>query len=149
MKYEKLFRKYVGKLSAPGSDGEAKGLCPFHKDHTPSFSVNLATGMWRCFAGSCGQQGGVAKFTALVGGKDIVASSQPAHAAEAPTIDPVIVEQCVRTLQESPKHMKFLIEIRGLSPIVIAQQKIGWDGARFTIPVFDEENNLEIGRAHV
>jgi putative DNA primase/helicase len=35
------------------SKAEAIGLCPFHDDHDPSFGVNLATGLWRCYAG-CG-----------------------------------------------------------------------------------------------
>jgi len=33
---------------------QAKGMCPFHSDNTPSFSVNMETGLWKCFAG-CGQ----------------------------------------------------------------------------------------------
>jgi hypothetical protein len=31
----------------------AIGLCPFHDDHHPSFSVNAAENYWHCFAG-CG-----------------------------------------------------------------------------------------------
>lgn len=31
----------------------AIGLCPFHDDHNPSFSINDAENYWRCFAG-CG-----------------------------------------------------------------------------------------------
>jgi len=31
----------------------ALGLCPFHDDHNPSFSVNVAENYWQCFAG-CG-----------------------------------------------------------------------------------------------
>src|SRR5215467_4110069 len=34
-------------------NGEATGLCPFHDDQNPSFSVNLETGLWCCHAG-CG-----------------------------------------------------------------------------------------------
>jgi len=28
------------------------GLCPFHDDHNPSFSVNPLTNLWQCFG--CG-----------------------------------------------------------------------------------------------
>lgn len=36
----------------PISNG-AIGLCPFHNDHKPSFSVNIKENYWNCFAG-CG-----------------------------------------------------------------------------------------------
>ena len=36
------------------------GLCPFHKEKTPSFSVNRAKGIYKCF--SCGEGGDVFSF---------------------------------------------------------------------------------------
>jgi CHC2 zinc finger len=36
----------------------ATGLCPFHADGHPSFSVNLVTGGFVCHATSCGAKGG-------------------------------------------------------------------------------------------
>ncbi len=38
-----------------------KGLCPFHTERTPSFTVNEERGMWYCF-GSCGTGGDVFSF---------------------------------------------------------------------------------------
>ena len=37
-----------------------KGLCPFHDDTTPSFSVSPAKGVYKCFA--CGKAGNVVNF---------------------------------------------------------------------------------------
>ena len=37
-----------------------KGLCPFHDDRTPSFSVSPAKGVYKCFA--CGKAGNVVNF---------------------------------------------------------------------------------------
>lgn len=37
-----------------------KGLCPFHDDRTPSFSVSPAKGVYKCF--SCGEAGNVVNF---------------------------------------------------------------------------------------
>ena len=37
-----------------------KGLCPFHDDKTPSFSVNPARGICKCFA--CGKGGNAVGF---------------------------------------------------------------------------------------
>jgi len=37
-----------------------KGLCPFHDDTTPSFSVSQVKGVYKCFA--CGESGNVVNF---------------------------------------------------------------------------------------
>lgn len=37
-----------------------KGLCPFHDDRTPSFSVSPSKGIYKCF--SCGKAGNAANF---------------------------------------------------------------------------------------
>ena len=36
------------------------GLCPFHNDRSPSFSVNSAKGIFKCF--SCGKAGSAVSF---------------------------------------------------------------------------------------
>jgi DNA primase len=50
-----------------------KGLCPFHGERTPSFTVNRDKGFFHCFG--CGQGGDVFKFVELqegVGFQDAV-----------------------------------------------------------------------------
>ena len=47
-------------LRRPNSRGFASGLCPFHEDHEPSFSVDLSSGRFRCFA--CGAHGDMVDF---------------------------------------------------------------------------------------
>lgn len=44
------------------------GLCPFHQDRNASFSVDLKTGMFKCFA--CGAQGNFLTFWAQLHGTD-------------------------------------------------------------------------------
>lgn len=45
-------------LKTKGSD--QLGLCPFHTEHTPSFRVSKAKGMFKCFG--CGKQGDAIDF---------------------------------------------------------------------------------------
>ena len=41
-----------------------RGLCPFHEDTSPSFSVDLKTGKWTCFKE--GESGNYLKFYMLL-----------------------------------------------------------------------------------
>jgi putative DNA primase/helicase len=56
---EALYRSLVPSLKVNGKP-EALGLCPFHDDHKPSLSVNIETGLFRCFA--CDASGDVFTF---------------------------------------------------------------------------------------
>ncbi len=53
-----VVERYVT-LKRAGS--KLKGLCPFHQEKTPSFTVSPEIGRWYCF-GSCGEGGDVFKF---------------------------------------------------------------------------------------
>lgn len=43
-------------LRPAGRDGWQQGRCPLHDDNSPSFSVNFALGVWKCWSG-CGSGG--------------------------------------------------------------------------------------------
>lgn len=53
------------KLRQAGSD-TWKGLCPFHSEKSPSFSVHPKAGYFHCFG--CGQGGDVLKFVMQLDG---------------------------------------------------------------------------------
>ncbi|GEM_PF-1816978 len=55
----KFYRELIPSLKVNGKP-EALGLCPFHADTNPSLSVNLQTGLFRCF--SCDAKGDVFAF---------------------------------------------------------------------------------------
>ena len=50
-------------LSLKRKGREMVGLCPFHDDHRPSFNVNPAKQIFKCFA--CGAGGDVVKFVQM------------------------------------------------------------------------------------
>src|SRR5438094_7834355 len=51
-----------------GSGPEMRLRCPFHEDRSPSLSVNVDKGTWKCFAG-CGE-GGLIDFEMKLSGCD-------------------------------------------------------------------------------
>ena len=61
--YFDLFSPHVERLTRSGE--WARGLCPFHDDHNPSFSLNVHTGRWVCFA--CGKEGNWSQFRKEIG----------------------------------------------------------------------------------
>ncbi|NAZ86699.1 DNA primase [Kineococcus indalonis] len=50
----------------PGGVGSFKGLCPFHDERTPSFTVRPAVGRWHCFG--CGEGGDAIEFVMRIDG---------------------------------------------------------------------------------
>lgn len=61
------FQTQIPSLKVNGSPN-AIGLCPFHEDHNPSFSVNIKTGLFNCFA--CGKKGDIFTFYQELKGVD-------------------------------------------------------------------------------
>lgn len=54
------------KVSLTKKGSEHSGLCPFHNEKTPSFTVNDAKRFYHCFG--CGAHGDIIKFTAEING---------------------------------------------------------------------------------
>ena len=57
-----FFAGHVHRFVRNANRDEATGLCPFHSDHHPSFTVNLKTGLWMCHATECGAKGNIEHF---------------------------------------------------------------------------------------
>lgn len=64
--YKAEYSAYVKKAEISG--GKLIGLCPFHSDEKYSFSVDLKTGQWYCFAE--GEGGNFLDFYAKINGVD-------------------------------------------------------------------------------
>jgi DNA primase len=61
----KVIGEYV-RLRRVGATGRWAGLCPFHQEKTPSFSVNQTRQFYKCFG--CGVSGDVLKFVMEIDG---------------------------------------------------------------------------------
>src|SRR5450755_4873405 len=61
----KVVGEYV-RLKRLGATGRYVGLCPFHQEKTPSFSVNQTRQFYKCFG--CGVSGDALKFVMEVDG---------------------------------------------------------------------------------
>lgn len=61
---DEVVGRYV-RLSRYNSEN-LRGLCPFHKERTPSFNVNVARGVYKCFG--CGVSGDVIGFIRKIEG---------------------------------------------------------------------------------
>ncbi|EWT03412.1 DNA primase [Intrasporangium oryzae NRRL B-24470] len=59
---EDVVREHV--TLRPAGPGSFKGLCPFHDEKTPSFTIRPAVGAWHCFG--CGEGGDVISFVQKV-----------------------------------------------------------------------------------
>jgi len=61
-----VVQEYVPSLKKSGRN--YFGLCPFHQEKSPSFSVNSELGMFKCFG--CGEGGDAIKFLEKIEGLD-------------------------------------------------------------------------------
>src|ERR1700676_4713180 len=61
----KVIGEYV-RLRKGGATGGNRGLCPFHQEKTPSFSVSQTRQFYKCFG--CGVGGDALKFVMEVDG---------------------------------------------------------------------------------
>ena len=68
--FERILSHYGIKLQRDGlKEGQFKGLCPFHDDHSPSMKVNINKNIFHCFA--CEAGGNVLEFVMKMEGSDL------------------------------------------------------------------------------
>ena len=131
------------------------GLCPFHKEKTPSFSVNTNLGIFKCF--SCGEGGDAISFLMKIENKsfmDVIRDLAEKYGFELPTSGGVnsagvreLKEQMIKAsakaadyyttflLQDKSKEtlsaMEYLTE-RGITKDIIQEYSIGLASPKYT-----------------
>ena len=146
------------------------GLCPFHNEKTPSFTVSPAKQFYHCFG--CGEHGNAIGFLMSYGGmgyvdaiKDLAASAgmqvpewQPrtpdeAHRKERETDLHALMERAMEfyraELKKSSRAIDYL-KGRGLTGEIAARFRIGyapddWQGLKSAFPEYDDKALVECG----
>lgn len=148
------------------NDLEYQFKCPFHDDQTASANVNVNTGLWFCHAENEGgslidflmkRHGGryadaIARLEELAGGARTPVTSAPAPtpaasprsaASAKPTrLTQANVEAWAGALPKNLELVDWLHDHRGFTDETIERWKLGWDGQRVTIPVWDSDGKL-------
>jgi hypothetical protein len=141
---EKLLAPYLaGNTVRPNGDMDM--YCPFHEDSRRSATINFRTQQWFCF--SCDRGGGI---QVLLKSKNEwrQAPSQTASTSGRRTTrveelpDSARVDGWHSALISSPDRLEWFEYKRGILVETLRRHNIGWDGSRYTIPVYDEEGKL-------
>ena len=144
-----------------GGPGELKALCLYHDEAKPSLHVNLEGKGFYCQG--CGEKGNLIDLYMKVHDKPFkdallamasalgIDTDNPAPAQqqsrpppkpkpkpkENPPISINKVKAWHKDLRAAPDRVKWLVKNRGMQRKTLATYLIGWDGQRYTIPVFD------------
>lgn len=139
-------------------DSEYKTRCPFPElheggvDKNPSFTVNLATGVYYC--NTCHSKGNIHTYYKTKYNKsskeawfffgDALGLPRPdGEELYSDTIDPeVAVKWHNDLLSLGGATLNFLLNERCLTMEAIKRFQIGWNGERYSIPIYDEHWNL-------
>lgn len=145
------------KVSLTQKGQEFLGLCPFHNEKTPSFTVNDQKKFYHCFG--CGAHGDSIKFVSETSGFSYMEAAKkiaeengielPKQSAEQKRIFEA-EEKILKALalanscfqKNLTKNVKDYLQERGLSEADIAQHEIGFSGSGKALAAHLEENDI-------
>lgn len=139
----------------PNADDEQRGYCPICEDpatsKSDSASYNFAENVFTCFS-QCGgmtigslvnmmkQSGEIEQEPKPAKVRNIKDAPSNVAAGKLPSEDRL--EEFVDNLLASRQHLRVMREKRGLTKETIEEFQIGWDGHRYTIPVWSRTEEL-------
>jgi DNA-binding MarR family transcriptional regulator len=155
----------AGQLTRLSRSGDGWiGLCPFHDDKSPSLSISQKGGIWLFKCHACDAQGDVISWIMKTGGVDFKEALSRAIAMAGIQEAPRIRSKATAPPQTAVKpldaaiadeyHAKLTPERRayyrgrGFTDETIDTFKLGWNGRRYSIPVFvgGELQNVRLRR---
>lgn len=141
-------------VSGPDASGDYRAHCPMpdHDDGKPSAGINLEKNTWHCMG--CGRSGTVKSLLRFL--KDegpppnnvtsLEAERMKRRPADAkPTLplpNVAQIEGWHERLLGNSKVIEYLTDKRGIDVPTLQQFKIGWNGKRIIIPVYDVDDQL-------
>lgn len=137
------FKLLTGNDLPEGAGGNIKLKCPFHDDKIASGSFNIESGAYKCFG--CGEKHNI---DSLLMALSKLGKIEPQMVNTASTnsfiVEPISHKQISifqKELFDNEKALQTLVERRGLFLDTIKTFKIGYDGTRYTIPIYDLQGN--------
>lgn len=153
---EAIFEQYF--TGDESSDGERRMYCPRCEDpsvsQSPSASVNIDQGLFNCMKSNHGgtivslvdemrKKDGFDVRAARMAAKNRKANPRkPATGSTAALPTLAQVKSWAEDLRSADSRLRLLMNERGFSVETVEKWQIGWDGYRYTIPVYDEDRNL-------
>lgn len=143
---EKLLTPYLASSSVR-PNGDMDMYCPFHEDTRRSATVNFRTQQWFCF--SCDRGGGLQvlirsrsewREPPQNGRVSAVGRTKAARTEALP--DSARVDGWHSALVSSSDRLEWFELRRGITEETLHKHNIGWDGQRYTIPVYDEAGKI-------
>lgn len=141
--YKKYYKEFASLDITAESGDELRSHCPFHNDNVTSFSVNIKTGLWKCF-GSCNEGGNIFQYHAKRNNIDIKKAKKDIEIklGTYKTLPLELIKNHYKRLLKNKNFMDFLINERGISKNTIERFNIGCDNSRIFIPILDEDGLL-------
>lgn len=124
------------------SGDNAQAFCSIHADkEKPSLSININNGLYKCFVASCRAfaGGNYRSYYKLATGNEL---------EDTQVIDEAEVTKYHEALLKNNATLKWLYDLRGLNDETIKRFRLGWDGERVTIPIFNSSRQCVNIRRH-
>lgn len=139
----------LAELDRAGIDYETAGeeeikiLCPFHNDKHPSCAINVKKNLFSCHTAGCNAKGDVLTLFAKILGttRRVIFEdmSKRYDLEEVKIIDSSVVERWHADIWKAKLFIKQLYD-RGIKDDTIRKYRIGFNGRRITIPVYNRNH---------
>jgi hypothetical protein len=146
-KYLAVFGPWLA--GRPGLDGECRAYCPNCENpetsKSPSASFNFKVEVWHCM--SCGKGGSFRTLVRVLKNRGDSPAKPKQKANDEPNLQVVLptakqLRLWHKNLMGRAALKKSFQEKRGLTDESLKQFLIGWDGQRYTIPIYGEDGEL-------
>jgi len=144
----------IGRYVSLKREGSSyKGLCPFHPDRNPSFSLVPEKGLWKCFG--CGKGGDVIRFVALMEGISnyeaaLKLAKELGIKVEKEVKNPyaralaLVRDFYFESLKENKEAKEYLLKVRKIPAAVIKEFKVGFSPGKEAVEFAKREGIFDV-----